>query len=105
MKVRKDGVIEWLQPPPVPFKIISQTRQRFSEIVPLNPFLLIAFRIIRFLCGEGRWFMPEWTRNWRCIWRAEILIGTHKGQEFIHTSRQACIDWELAMFHQPKFME
>lgn len=92
-------MIEWIKPPPVPFKISKQTKVRYSEITPINPFIYIVFRIIRFLFGEGKWFIPEWTRNWRCVWRAEILLGKHKGEEFIHTSRSACVDWELNRYH------
>ena len=59
LKIRRDGIIEFLSPPPVPLKLIRKGRKRYSEIVPNNWVLFICFRVIRFLFGEGKWLVPE----------------------------------------------
>lgn len=98
MRIRKDGVIEWLSPPPgFSIPVLKQTRTRFSEIVPCfacHPFLYLAFRIIRFIFGEGKWWIPEWTRRWVCTWRCTILRGPSKGMFKEGGLRCVLIDWE-----------
>ena len=97
IRIRRDGFIEWLAPPPVPFKVEKQTKVRYSEIVPLNPFLCIAFRVLRFLFGEsGR--VSEFTRSWKCVWLAHILIGEHKDEAQVSQYRDALITWEHEKF-------
>lgn len=95
MRVRKDGVIEWLSPPPgfsIPF--LKQTRTRFSEILPVNPFLYAAFRMLRFVFGENIGRIPTWTRTWPCLWRCQILLGPGQGKTRISTDRKELISWE-----------
>ncbi len=98
LRIRSDGVLEWLSPPPVPFKIGRQTKRRFSEIVPSNPFLFVAFRIIRAVFGEGKGRVPEFTRKWPCVWRGTILLESHAGETMTSRNRQAIIDWEHEKF-------
>jgi hypothetical protein len=101
LRIRKDGVIEWLAPPPVPFKIKNQTRQRFSEILPVNPVLYMAFRILRKIFGEtGR--VSDWTRSWLCKWRATILLGPHKGETMDSGLRGVLLEWEKTIWHSQK---
>lgn len=102
IRIRKDGVLEWLSPPQVPFKIEKQTRTRFSEITPTNPFLFIAFRLIRLCFGEGKWWLPEWTRRWPCEWKATILLGEHRGRSMVGRSRKALLDWECYIWCKPR---
>lgn len=95
-------MIEWLAPPPVPFMIKKQTRERFSEIVPRNTVKRMLFRLLRFIFGEtGR--VSEWTRRWACFWHAEILIGPHKGETMDSGLRYVLLEWEKEKFCQPKF--
>jgi hypothetical protein len=101
IKIRRDGTIECLGE--LPFKTENKTRTRFSEIVPANWFLCLAFRTIRFIFGEGKWLIPEWTRQWKCEWRATILMGPTKGFSVTSQSRAALIDWENMMWYKPKF--
>lgn len=95
MRIRKDGVIEWLSPPPgFSIPVLKQTRTRFSEILPVHPFLYLAFRVIRFLFGEGAGRIPAWTRTWRCMWRCQILKGPRRGTVRIGMDRSKLISWE-----------
>ena len=101
MIIKKDGTLEWLAPPPFKILITNQRRQRYSEVVPLDPVKRCAFRLLRFLFGEsGK--VAAWTRTWLCVWRGVILLGPHKGEEFISPFRQAIIDWEHEKFFTPK---
>lgn len=97
LRIRRDGFIEFLTAPPIPLKLEKQTRVRYSEITPLNPWLCIAFRLIRFLFGEnGR--VSDWTRGWQCIWMAHILMGEHKDEAQVSQYRDALITWEHEKF-------
>jgi len=100
--LNKQGEIEWLTRPPVPFTVIPKRKVRFSEIVPTNIALFIAFRIIRFLCGEDG-VMAIWTRQWVCNWKLIVLIGPHRGVTMLDDNRQALVDFEHELFCQPKF--
>lgn len=93
LRIKKDGTIEWLVPPPFPVPVVNQTKQRFSEIVPTDPLRCLAFRILRKLFGEtGR--VSDWTRSWRCLWTGRILTGRWRGSEFISPFRAAVLEWE-----------
>lgn len=96
MRIRKDGVIEWLSPPPgFSIPVLKQTRRRYSEIVPVNPFLCLAFRVLRLCFGETLFgIVPNWTRLWKCQWQARILIGPSRGRTKISTNRYELISWE-----------
>lgn len=99
---KKDGSLQWLGDPPFNLPVTEVTRRRYSEIVPLDPLLCLWFRILRRLFGEkGR--VAAWTRRWLCVWRGVILLGPHKGSEFISPFRQAILDWEHGVFNSPKF--
>lgn len=78
-------------------------QRRFSEIVPVNPFLRAAFRSIRFLFGDNG-VMATWTRQWVCVWEARILPT---GETARCESREQLIEWEhskyYSMKHQPAF--
>lgn len=50
LKLRRDGRIEFLNPPP--FKVVVASKKRFSEIVPVRFLPRVAFRILRFVFGE-----------------------------------------------------
>jgi hypothetical protein len=100
--IRRDGRIEFLAPPPFPLKLDRVKRERFSEIVPLDPVKRVAFRVLRKLFGE-RGKVAAWTRRWLCIWTGHILIGPHRGEEFISPFRQAVLDWEKEKFCEPRF--
>lgn len=99
---KKDGSLQWLNPPPFNLPVTDVTRQRYSEIVPLDPLLCLWFRILRWTFGEdGK--VSDWTRAWRVMWQAKILVGPHRGSEFITPFRQAALDWEKEKFSEPKF--
>lgn len=94
IRIRRDGIIEWLSPPPgFSIPVLNQTRRRYSEILPVNPVQRLAFRVLRLCFGEtGR--VSEWTRSWVTVWRAEILIGPARGRTKEHWLRSILIDWE-----------
>lgn len=88
---RRTGTLEFLHHPG--FDVGKTTRSRFSEIVPVKPWLRVPFRILRLLFGDtGR--MSAWTRIWKCRWRLEILQGKHRGAWFESNSRQWLLDRE-----------
>jgi hypothetical protein len=94
MRLRRDGVIEWLSPPPgFNIPVLKQTKTRFSEIIPVNPFLHLAFRVLRLCFGEyGR--VGNWTRTWTVVWRCSILLGPGKGRTKESGLRSVLINWE-----------
>jgi hypothetical protein len=98
MKIDKTGTIRWLTPPPVEMRFMRVTKQRFSEIVPLNLWLLVAFRILRLLFGE-KGVVSDWTRTWPCRWKMKILST---GYTTTGTNRQALVDLEHEIFSKPK---
>jgi len=100
IKIRKDGVIEWLAPSPIPFPILSQSKIRYSEIIPRNPVKRALFRLLRLCFGEtGR--VSEWTRGWRCVWHAEILLGPHKGETMESGLRGVLLEFERERWFKP----
>lgn len=87
--------MEWLGDCPLPLPV-GKT-QRFSEIVPADWWFRIPFRILRFMFGEtGR--VSNWTRNWQCVWRGEILLGYHKGWQRWGRDRAELMEWEAEVF-------
>lgn len=104
LRIRRDGFIEFLSQPPIPLKLEKQTRVRYSEIVPLNPWLCILFRILRFLFGEkGR--VSDWTRGWRVTWLCVILLGEHKGDAQVSEYRDYLITYEHEKFFCKRGMD
>jgi len=102
IRIRRDGFIECLGE--LPFKTVNQTRRRFSEILPRNPVKRLAFRLLRKLFGEtGR--VSDYTRSWVCVWKAEILLGPHKGETMESGLRCVLIDWEHEKFFLKKGMD
>jgi hypothetical protein len=101
MKIKRDGTIEWLAPPPVPFIIEKQIRKRFSEIVPVNPLLLVLFRLLRWMFGENG-AVSDWTRRWKCTWSMTILKS---GFTCRSNNRQSLVDIEHELFFKPKLDE
>lgn len=98
---KKDGSLQWLNPPPFKLPVTEVTRQRFSEILPTDPVRRCAFRILRKLFGEeGK--VAAWTRKWRCLWTAKILLGRWRGSEFVTPFRAAAVEWEHERWeHRP----
>jgi len=49
-------------------------KRRASHIEPVNTFLRIAFYAVRWWAADNS---PEheWTRNWKCLWRVNIVDG------------------------------
>jgi len=93
-KIKADGTIEFLGWPPPGMELPAGiVRRRFSEIIPVNPVLRVAFRVLRWLFGEeGR--VSNWTRRWRCRWEAIILIGGARGKRVQHVDRAWLLRWE-----------
>lgn len=94
-KIKRDGTIEFLGGPP-PGWSLPIKRSRFSEIIPVNPWLRRMFRVLRFVFGEeGR--IASWTRRWRCGWECIILQGPDRGRcarQFGQEGREALVTWE-----------
>jgi|GEM_PF-5897525 hypothetical protein len=98
---KRTGMIEWLAPPPFKVPVRKQTRQRFSEIIPLHPLPRLLFRILRAVFGEqGR--VAVWTRNWLCVWIGIILQGPHRGETYISCFRGRIIEWEKERWFSPR---
>lgn len=104
IKLKQDGRIEFLNPPPFPVAV-NKSRQRFSEIVPVNIPLRIAFRILRRLFGETG-ACSIWTRQWVCRWECRILLGRFKGAVRRSMNRERLLQWERDVWadvrHEPK---
>lgn len=65
---------------------------RASHVLPVNPVLRVAFRVLRWVFGdEGR--AADCTRNWPCKWSVEIIGGPNLG---VYDSRSEAIDVEVA---------
>src|SRR5262245_47423630 len=83
---KRDGSLEFLGNPPQTLRLPDAKRERFSEIIPVNPWLRRAFRILRALFGEEG-AVANWTRRWHCKWICIILRGPaqgHSAQQFGH---------------------
>lgn len=90
---KRTGCIEWLNPPPFAVPVVRQSKQRYSEIIPLDPLPRLLFRLLRLCFGEqGK--VSNWTRTWRVMWLAKIKLGRWRGSEFISPFRAACVEWE-----------
>lgn len=103
VRIKPDGTLEFLGPPPDGLRLPEQTRRRFSEIVPCHrwPWHRLAFRVIRFLFGDtGK--AAEWTRRWQCLWVCTILEGRHKGEQRWSWERRVLIEWERGIWFSPK---
>ncbi len=93
-KIKPDGTLEFLGFPPPALKLPAPAhRRRFSEITPVHPVLYAAFRMLRWMFGE-RGSVSEWTRNWKCMWECEVLIGPAKGTMLKHRDRSWLIQVE-----------
>lgn len=97
---KRTGTIEVLGDSP--FKLHNQSKQRFSEIVPVNCALLWLFRAIRKRFGDES-KMAAFTRRWPCLWRMVILMGPSKGFVQFGRNRSRLIEIEKEIFHSPKF--
>lgn len=97
IRIRKDGMIEWLSAPPFPIGLRNKRTTRWSEITPTNIFLYVAFRILRFAFGEEG-VVSNWTRKWKCRWRMTVLST---GYTEVSTNRQALVDKEHELFFKP----
>ena len=87
-------MIEWLTPPPFKIPIKTQTKKRWSEIVPVNPILRVMFRILRAAFGETG-VVSGFTRLWPCQWRMTVLST---GATATSYSRQFLIFLEHELF-------
>jgi hypothetical protein len=100
MKLKPDGTIEFLNPPPFHVDVIR--RKRFSEIIPTELHLWVVFRILRALFGEkGK--VADWTRKWDCHWRCIILTGDYAGESLESDDRNALLAWEREIYFTPNF--
>lgn len=94
---KRTGAIEFLGGVPPGLVLPLAKRQRFSEIIPVNPDARRLFRLLRWVFGEeGR--VSEWTRRWRCQWEAIILLGSMAGTRRRSDDRAFLLHWERQMF-------
>lgn len=94
--IRRDGTMCWLTAPPIHLAG-SITTKRFSEIVPRNPALRLAFRALRKVFGEtGK--VSDWTRSWHCMWRMTVL---ETGFTDYSMDRASLITQERELFYFP----
>lgn len=94
LKIKPNGDLEFLGFPPPGLKVPVMEARRFSEIVPVNVMLCLAFRILRRVFGEGG-RIAGWTRQWPCRWRATILLGPERGARLESMDRRSLIRWEF----------
>lgn len=94
---KRTGVIEFLGGVPPGMQLPLAKRERFSEIIPVDPDARRFFRLLRWLFGEeGR--VSEWTRRWPCEWEAIILLGKMAGARRRSRDRAFLLHWERQMF-------
>lgn len=92
-KIKRDGTLEFLGKPPPGFIMPGASKQRFSEIIPVNPVKRAAFRLLRWMFGEeGR--VPDWTRTWAGPWEGRILLGPARGRRIRGLYRWELLRWE-----------
>lgn len=93
VQVTEDGTIVHLQSDELSLGSIGPTTTtRASHVEPVDAMKRLAFRILRLVCGErGR--VAQWTRGWKGPWMVRVCGG---GPSFRHSSREACIEWEVA---------
>ena len=73
----------------------SQHR-RVSHVEPTNRFLRGIFHFIRKRVSDES-YVAEWTRKWRCKWRARIFEGPTLGP---FDNRQNAIDAEIQWLNE-----
>lgn len=97
IRIRKDGMIEFLSPPPQ-FKVDIKHSARWSEIVPCNTVLRFFFRVLRNIFGE-KGLAAAFTRIWPVRWRMTVLSTGYTEEGY---NRQALIDKEHELYFKPK---
>lgn len=72
------------------------TRKRASYILPCNKLLRLAFKVIRWVCGDDRRFqlLVRWTRNWKCSWYVDLSPSGGSKRIGPFTYRQQAISYE-----------
>lgn len=80
---------------------VEVRKTRASHVVPLDPVLRVAFRVIRWATGEaGR--VSDWTRSWKVLWLVDLSpSGGPVGQIF--RDRSAAIRYEIRWLTDNKF--
>lgn len=73
--IDESGKIRYIATPEL--QLGGETR-RVSHVLPVNPVLRLAFRLLRWFGDEGR--AAEFTRSWPCMWSAEIIGGPKLGE-------------------------
>lgn len=72
----------------------ESTVKRASHVVPWNPILRCAFKIIRYIVGETG-SVAEWTRQWSCLWQVNLSPVGGPIIPIEWTSREAAINFEI----------
>lgn len=93
LKIKPTGTLEFLGAPPASMKLLTDPARRFSTIVPFFQPERSAFVVLRLLFGERGW-VAAWTRRWRCVWIARVLLGPHCGETRLSENREYLLDWE-----------
>lgn len=70
---------------------------RYSEIVPINRVLRVAFRALRKMFGDHG-IVAGFTRRWPCDWQATILST---GRTARSNCRETLIAWEHSEYFKP----
>lgn len=77
------------------FDLKCSVKRRYSRVEPVSRPLRVAFYGLRWAFGEtGR--VSEYTRGWRCLWRAKIVNGPTLAGEW--RDRQEAINAEHEYF-------
>lgn len=94
--IRPDGSVEFIHDDELAAELTdalggAADKQRASHVEPTNILLRWAFHLVRRRVSDGS-RLAEWTRGWRCEWRARIFDGPMLGP---FDDRQAAIDAEV----------
>ena len=95
--IEADASITFLKSPlTAGFRLGPTVTRRYSSVEPDNVILRGAFHILRLLFGETG-AVSDFTRSWRCLWRANIKGGPILPERW--TNRQDAINAEIAYFN------
>ena len=95
--INNDASVTFLKSPlTAGFNLGPSVTRRYSAVEPACWYLRLVFCVVRGLVDDAS-ALAEWTRNWKCFWRARIKNGPIL--PFRSYDRQQVINEEISYFN------
>jgi hypothetical protein len=96
--IERDASVTFLKSPlTAGFNLGPSVTRRYSSVEPDCWYLRLVFLVLRWVSNDTG-VVANWTRNWRCLWRAHIKNGPVL--PIRSRVRQQVIDAEISYFNQ-----